>query len=247
VAANRPAQARVSASRALAARALTSVGWRSVGLADRLRPQGGAQAESRTLHGDRELEWAWCLGQLPEVPGRVLDFGAGNGILAAGAAFRGHDVVAVDLEPCAFHFELDGIEFRQGDFNEMEFQPQSFDHIINCSTTEHVGLPDRYSGSSAEPDADIRAMERLAPLLKPGACMGFTIPVGRDAVFSPLHRVYGSERLPRLLAPFEISTERYWTKPHGPLWHEVDRATALAEHGSQSYYALGLFTLRPAL
>src|SRR5258708_6510596 len=151
----------MSASRALAARVLSSVGWRSVGLADRIRPQEGAQTESQTLLGDREVEWAWCLSQLPGAPGRVLDFGAGNGILTAGAVFRGHDVVAVDLEPCAFHFELSGIEFRQGDFNEMEFEPESFDHIINCSTTEHVGLPDRYSGSRDDPDADIRAMERM--------------------------------------------------------------------------------------
>ena len=209
---------------------MSSAGWRLVGLGNRLRVERAGDAEP-TLLGDRELEWAWCIGQLPESPGLVLDFGAGNGILSAGAAFRGHRVLAIDLEPCAFHFEVDGIEFRQGDVNELELEAESFDYIVNCSTTEHVGLPDRYSGSRDDPDADLRAMERMSRLLKPGAGMALTIPVGQDAVFSPLHRVYGPDRLPRLLAPFEIVAERYWAKPDGRRWREVDRQTALTEQG----------------
>lgn len=234
----------MSAPRRFAVRGLAALGWRLVRLADRLQasPQdhGGP-----TLAGDRELEWAWCLGRLPATPGLVLDFGAGNGVLSAGAVARGHRVVAVDLEPCAFQFELKQIEYRQGEFNQMEFEPESFDYVINCSTIEHVGLAGRYSGSRDDPDADLRAMERLAGLSKPGAGMALTIPVGRDAIFPPLHRVYGPDRLPRLLAPFEIVAESYWAKPRGPRWQEVARGTALAEQGSSSYYALGLFALRP--
>jgi len=99
-------------------------------------------------------------------------------------------------------------------------------------------------GSADEADADVRAMERLASALKPDGGMALTIPVGRDAVFQPLHRIYGPERLPRLLAPFEVVAERYWAKPSGPRWKEISRESALAEQGSESYYALGLFALR---
>jgi SAM-dependent methyltransferase len=234
----------VSTRSSIAARGLASLGWRAVGLAERLQANNGDGSGGRTLAGDRDIEWGWSLAQLPDSPGLVLDFGAGNGILSAGAAARGHRVVAVDLEPCAFSFELDQITYRRGDLNELEFEPESFDYVINCSTTEHVGLAGRYSGSRDDVDADIRAMERLAQLLKPGAEMGLTIPVGRDAVFPPLHRVYGQERLPRLLAAFEVVTERYLAKLEDDRWREVDRQSALAEQGSRSYYALGLFRLR---
>lgn len=233
----------VSAS-AFAVRGLGAVGRRLVGLADRLQARTSQANEGPTLAGDRTIEWAWCVGKLPDSPGLVLDFGASSGNLSAAAVFRGHRVVAVDLEPCEFAFEMNEIEYRQGDFNEMDFEPESFDYVVNCSTIEHVGLAGRYSGSYDDPDADLRAMERLARLLKPGAGMVLTIPVGQDAVFSPLHRVYGAKRLPRLLAPFEIVAERYWAKPRDDRWQEVDRQSALAEQGSSSYYALGLFTLR---
>jgi SAM-dependent methyltransferase len=234
----------VSTARSLAARGLSGVGRRLVGLGGRVAPPVG-DGRTRTLAGDRELEWAWCIAQLPDAAGLVLDLGAGSGILSAAAAMRRHHVVAIDLEPCAFQFELGEIEYRRGDFNRMEFLHASFDFVLNCSTLEHVGLPGRYADSPDDPDGDLRAMERLAALLKPGGRMALTIPVGRDAVFAPLHRVYGRERLPRALAPFELLLERYWAKADGPRWREVERAVALAEQGSEAYYALGLFVLEP--
>ncbi len=236
---------RKDAVASFAIRTLSGVGWRIVRLADRLHA-GPASKDDRTLTGDREIEWSWSLAQLPSVPSRVLDFGAGNGVLSLGAAVHGHSVVAVDLEPCMFAFDPNGIEYLRGDINELEFEPDSYDYVINCSTVEHVGLPGRYSGSSDDSEADLRAMERLARLMKPGAEMGLTIPVGQDALFSPLHRIYGPERLPRLIAPFEIASEEFWAKPLGERWQKVGRESALAEQGSRSYYALGLFRLRRA-
>jgi len=232
------------AIRSFVGRGMAAAGWRLTGFADRLRAETPPSA--KTLVGDRVLEWSWCLAHLPASPGLVLDFGAGNGILSAGAVLGGHRVVAVDLEACAFEFALDRVDYRHGDFNELEFEPRSFDYVLNCSTIEHVGLAGRYSGSHEETDADLRAMKKLASLLKPGGTMALTAPVGRDGVFPPFHRVYGSERLPRLLSPFAIVTERYMAKQNGPRWQEVDREIALAEEGSASYYALGLFRLVPA-
>ena len=74
--------------------------------------------------------------------------------------------------------------------------------------------------------------------------MLLTVPAGKDAVFLPLERVYGEERLPRLLDGFECSAEQYWTKASENLWHEVDRKEALAFEARVGLYALGLFVLR---
>ena len=219
------------------------MGYRLTGLSTRL--QGIATpSRDRTLAGDREIEWAWTLAHVRHGPGRVLDFGSGNGMMALGAAFAANAVLAVDLEPEQYDFRLDEIEYVQGDLNELELESQSFDQIINCSTVEHVGLAGRY-GSPDDVDGDLRAMGKMARLLKPGGDMVLVIPVGVDAVHAPLHRIYGEERLPRLLEHWEIREERYWSKPTDNRFEPVTREQALAEVGSASYYSLGLFVVTP--
>jgi SAM-dependent methyltransferase len=232
-----------AAPRALVARALASGGFRLTQLSERVeRPSREDAGGGSALSGDRDVEWAWCMGHLRAEPGRVLDFGAGNGVLSLAAAFRGHDVVAVDLEPMQFAFAQPNIDYRQGDFNELELEPASFDQVINCSTVEHVGLAGRY-GSRDDPDGDLRAMAKLGELLRPDGELILTVPVGRDGVFAPWHRVYGERRLPRLLAPFAVRESAFRAKPDGRRWQEVARETALRVEGSASSYALGLFVL----
>jgi SAM-dependent methyltransferase len=224
-------------ARAASERALRAAGWTLVKAADRFQT-------GPALAGDRTVEWAWMLSRLRRDPGRVLDFGAGTGFLSLAAALAGHDVVAVDLEPNAFEFEGMHIVYRQGDFNELDFELRTFDQVLNCSTIEHVGLAGRY-GSPAESEGDLRAMEKLAGLVRPEGDMVLTLPVGLDGVFPPYHRVYGAERLPRLLEPFSIRDEGWWAKLDGRRWEPVAKETALSVQGSSSYYALGLFVLAP--
>jgi SAM-dependent methyltransferase len=216
---------------------LQTAGWGLVRAAERFET-------GPVLSGDRTIEWAWTLGRLRRDPGRVLDFGTGTGFVALAAALAGHEVVAVDLEPCAFEFKGAPITYRQGDLNELEFEPRSFDQVLNCSTVEHVGLEGRY-GSSADSDGDLRAMEKLAALLRLEGDLVMTLPVGRDGVFAPYHRVYGAERLPRLLEQFSVRDEAWWAKPDGETWEPVTREVALSVQGSSSYYGLGLFVLTP--
>jgi hypothetical protein len=76
----------------------------------------------------------------------------------------------------------------------------------------------------------------------PEGRMILTIPVGRDLVPAPLHRIYGDARLPRLLDGFATLEEQYWQKDGG-LWRQTERGRALDVVGSESFYALGLFVL----
>ena len=76
--------------------------------------------------------------------------------------------------------------------------------------------------------------------------MIFTIPVCRDMIAAPYHRIYGRERLPRILSGYRVAKEAYYAKmdKHN-VWRLAARETALVVEGSETFYALGLFVLTP--
>lgn len=182
---------------------------------------------------------------MPMGPGKALDFGPGNSHLWLIAARRGFDVVGVDLrEPTWFYVEP-RIRFMRGDIRQLDLEPASFDLILNCSSVEHVGLAGRYGVSRSEPDGDLEVMRLLGRLVKPEGVMLLTIPVGRDAVFPSLHRVYGEERLEPLLEAWKIEKEEYWGKDEENRWVGVCRAAAMERVPEPTLYGLGCYALRP--
>jgi len=90
--------------------------------------------------------------------------------------------------------------------------------------------------------------------MKPGGVMLLTIPVGQDALFAPLCRVYGEQRLPLLLEGYTVEKESYWVKDNKNQWVLSNGDVALsfkASAGSwdplENVYALGCFVLsKPA-
>ena len=61
-------------------------------------------------------------------------------------------------------------------------------------------------------------------------------------VCAPQHRIYGAERLPRLLDGYRVDDEQFWHKRDGA-WRTCDRDVALKTQGSAAFYSLGLFVL----
>lgn len=203
------------------------------------------------LLGDRDIEWSWITSQMPSGPGEALDFGNGSSHLGLIAAHRGFVVTAVDLEPVQWHYVHHSLRFIKGDILKLPLPEGHFDLIINCSTVEHVGLAGRYSVTESRPDGDLEAMARLIKLMKPDGVMLLTIPVGQDAVFAPLCRVYGAQRLPQLLREFRIEKEVFWTKNTQNQWVNCKRDEALSFKASvgswdplENVYAIGCFVLR---
>jgi SAM-dependent methyltransferase len=194
-----------------------------------------------TLAGDRTVEYGFVLARIPDGPGKVLDFGSGTGNLALAAAERGWNVTALDRMAVELDYRHPRVHQLQADVLTHDFGAERFELILNCSSVEHVGLPGRY-GSFEQQDGDLQAMQVLGGLLAVNGRMLLTIPVGSDGVFVPRHRIYGPQRLPRLLDGFGVVEERYWHKPDSR-WAETDRQTALAVEGSGAFYALGLFVL----
>ena len=73
--------------------------------------------------------------------------------------------------------------------------------------------------------------------------MLLTIPVGEDTIYYPLHRIYGSQRLPRLLKGWNIIKEEYWMKDNHNLWIQAEKEKAVNLITKEHYYGLGLFVL----
>lgn len=214
---------------------------------------GPSWRRTPNLLGDRCVEWGWVAATLPSGPGVLMDFGCGESFTSLAAAERGFEVTAMDLMPSCLPYTHPSIQFVEGDILKMSLTPECFDVIINCSAIEHVGLAGRYGVTAQRADGDLEAMAALRPLLRREGLMILTVPVGQDAVFSPNCRVYGADRLPRLLAGFSVERQEFWVKDAGDHWMTVPREVALqtvprAEglSSEQTYYGLGCFTLRPS-
>jgi hypothetical protein len=201
-----------------------------------------ASSDGETLEGDRWIEWSFCAARLSDEAATTLDFGADIGFLSLSAAQRGSEVVALSIEEVSPLADQPRITQHQGDILDRPLADRRFAQIINCSSVEHVGLAGRYDNPDV-PDGDLRAMEILAGMLDEAGRMILTVPVGRDMVCAPQHRIYGTNRLPQLLSPLVVAEEQYWRKSSGR-WVQVDRDEALAVQGSASFYALGLFVLQ---
>lgn len=204
------------------------------------------QQHKPDLSGDRQIEWSYTaawIGYYANQEAYVLDFGCGLGALSFVAASLGATVLAIDLMPQGFETTYPNIEFRQTSVMLLDESYDKFDLVINCSTIEHVGLSERYNSTEA-PDGDFDAMRKLLRLLKPGGIMLLTLPIGQDAVFRPLHRIYGPERLPRLLEGYQIVESQFLRKDSRNIWMLCEQEEAMSEIGNDHYYALGCMVLR---
>jgi SAM-dependent methyltransferase len=202
------------------------------------------------LSGDREIEWSFIASRIPAGTGEVLDFGCGYGTLTIHAAQRGYRVIALDLESHVFSWIHPEVQAICGDLLKLDLPSKHFDLILNCSSIEHVGLAGRYGNTIDEANDDLVAMRKLNTLLKDSGKMLLTIPCGRDAVIVPWHRVYGAQRLPRLLEGYRVEEECYWTKGPDNRWRQSTKEIALSFEPSSSpipaqcSYAIGCFVLR---
>lgn len=204
----------------------------------------GLPADRLDLIGDRDVEWSWVGAKMPLQAGAVLDLGPATSFSPLMAAYNATSVIGFDLDPLPVPFSAPNLRYVKGDILQGGLPEGTFDTIVNCSTTEHIGLSGRY-GNQEEPDGDLRAMALLRERMAgPDARMIFTIPVGRDGVYRPYHRVYGRDRLPRILDGYRVLEERFYAKSGGVnVWKQVTKDEALDVQGSESFYALGLFVL----
>lgn len=203
--------------------------------------------------GDRDVEYSFAIRHLPQSGDRALDFGSGDTYVPLILARFFNEVVALDREKTQFFWSHPKVKEVQADILEDDLPyTEYFDVITNISSVEHVGLAGRYGTIKNTPDGDLIAMKKLYNWLKKGGIHLLTVPVGRDAVYMPLCRVYGENRLPLLLEGYKVVHEEYWAKPgKDNKWYPVEKAYALnyetsVRSWSPAYniYALGCFVLQ---
>jgi SAM-dependent methyltransferase len=206
-----------------------------------LRGEPRPPAGGFDLDGEKLLDWGWICANLPRGRKKALEIGCGESPVIPAMLAMGYEVVGVDLGDRLASL-VSGFTHVRGDFNQIDLD-SDFNVVVACSSIEHFGLSGRF-GSSEDPSGDLKAMQKISRLLLPGGLLFLTIPAGRDAVHKPWHRVYGRERLPRLLQGFEIVQQRFLSKkPWGP-WQEANKEGALEYPADIRRYALGQWILR---
>jgi Caenorhabditis protein of unknown function, DUF268 len=198
-------------------------------------PRGGFD-----LDGEKLLDWAWVCTNLPPGPKRALEIGPGKSPIIPAMLSLGYEVTAIDNSIDSAGL-IGGFRFICGDFGGFSSE-HKFEVIIACSVIEHIGLAGRYN-SNEDIDGDLKAMSRVRALLEIDGHFLLTIPIGRDAVHRPWHRVYGRERLPRLLEGFTIIKSQFFEKQPGGAWFNTTQERALDTSIDIRRYSLGQMLL----
>ena len=164
---------------------------------------------------ERIIEKAWVLRNLADVPGgaRILDVGCSESTLSIELASNGYQVTGIDVRP--YPLQHPGFQFVQADICDSPLESASYDVVIALSTIEHLGLG--WYGDSQDESSDHVAMQQIHRLLKPGGLLLMTVPYGQRAT-TPVHRIYDSESLHRLLEKFEIQNAEYGMKMDDRTW-----------------------------
>ena len=84
----------------------------------------------------------------------------------------------------------------------LEGDLRTVDFVFTFSSIEHDGLG-RY-GDPLDATGDLKDVEMLSCVIKPGGLLYLGVPVGPDAVVFNVHRIYGFVRLPMLTANFKV-------------------------------------------
>ena len=176
-------------------------------------------------YDQRAVEYPWVLYQLKRfVPkgSRVLDVGCAESALCHELVARGYEVWCVDINLPLFCPK--SIKFVKADIRQTNLPSNFFDAIIIVSVIEHVGLP-VYGQEIIEEDGDIKAMEEVWRICKPGGYVILTTPFsGKEFILHPTERRYNMQRLKLLTKNFKhIVVQFYMPKRRGKKleWVEI--------------------------
>ena len=97
---------------------------------------------------------------------------------------------------------LSNLESEFADLNHLPFADNSQPSISCMHTIEHIGLG-RY-GDALDPQGDIKAINELKRVVKPGGDVLFVTPVGRARIEYNGQRVYNYEQIINYFSPLKL-------------------------------------------
>jgi len=99
--------------------------------------------------------------------------------------------------------QLSNMESGFADLKKLSFESNSIPSLSCMHTIEHIGLG-RY-GDELDPKGDLRSIEELKRVLKPGGDLLFVTPVGRPRIEFNAHRIYSFEQIVEYFSPLTLN------------------------------------------
>lgn len=122
----------------------------------------------------------------------ILSFGS---IVSAFIPIKFYDYRPADLR-------LSNWESGFADLTNLPFETNSQSSISCMHTVEHIGLG-RY-GDALDAKGDLKAIEELKRIVKPGGDLLFVTPVGRSRIEFNAHRIYGYQQIIDYFLPLRL-------------------------------------------
>lgn len=98
--------------------------------------------------------------------------------------------------------ELSNLSSHHADLTNLQFQDNSLDSISCMHVVEHIGLG-RY-GDPIDYDGDLKSINELKRVLKPGGQLLFVTPLGQGQLIFNRHRVYSYDQIMDLFEGMEL-------------------------------------------
>jgi len=134
-------------------------------------------------------------------PARILDVGGSESTVGLSLATLGHEVTIVD--PRAHPLRHPNLRHEGCRLDELPDPGEAFDAAVALSAVEHFGL-EHYGLDTIDERLDLKALECLRELVKPGGLLVVTVPFGAQASVDGFQRVYDEDGLAELVRGWEV-------------------------------------------
>jgi SAM-dependent methyltransferase len=134
-------------------------------------------------------------------PARILDVGGSESTVGLSLATLGHEVTIVD--PRAHPLRHPNLRHEACRLHELPEPGKAFDAAVALSAVEHFGL-EHYGLDTIDERLDLKALEFLRELVKPGGLLVLTVPFAAQASVDGFQRVYDEDGLAELVRGWEV-------------------------------------------
>jgi SAM-dependent methyltransferase len=127
-----------------------------------------------------------------------------SGIVSAFVPVQFYDYRPADLN-------LSNLSSNHCDLNKLHFSDNSIESLSCMHTIEHIGLG-RY-GDKIDPEGDLKAIEELTRVIKPGGSLLFVTPVGKPRIEFNAHRIYSYDMVMSMFEDLKLKEFSLVTDP----------------------------------